>query len=203
MARYTGPKVKISRRFGTPIFGPHKVLERRATPPGQHGGGRFRKKASEYSTALAEKQKLRYQYGLLEKQFRRLFEEAARTRGITGEIFLQLLEQRLDNVLFRFGYGQTRPAARQFVGHGHILVNGQRVDIPSFRVKPGDKITIRENARSQQLGMRLLDQSQTRPVPDWLIVDRDKQEGSVTRVPTREEIDPIVNEQLVVELYSR
>ena len=203
MARYTGPKVKISRRFGTPIFGPSKVLERRPTPPGQHGGGRFRKKPSEYSEALSEKQKLRYQYGLMEKQFRRLFEEAARTRGVTGEIFLQLLETRLDNVLFRLGYGQTRPAARQFVGHGHVLVNGTRVNVPSYRVKPGDKITIRDNARSQQLGMRLLDQSQNRPVPEWVTIDTDKQEGSVARIPTREEIDPIVNEQLVVELYSR
>jgi len=203
MARYTGPKVKISRRFGTPIFGPSKVLERRNTPPGAHGNRRFRKKSSEYSEALCEKQKLRYQYGLMEKQFRRLFEEAARRRGVTGVILLQLLETRLDNVLFRLGYGHTRPASRQFVGHGHVLVNGRRCDIPSYQCKPGDKITIRDNARSQQLGMRLLDQSQSRPVPEWVVIDRDKQAGSVARVPTREEIDPIVNEQLVVELYSR
>ena len=122
---------------------------------------------------------------------------------MTGEIFLQLLECRLDNVLFRLGYGHTRPAARQFAGHGHVLVNGKRVDIPSYRVVPGDKISIRDNARSQQLGMRLLDQSQTRPIPDWVVIDRDKQEGAVQRIPTREEIDPIVNEQLVVEFYSR
>jgi len=203
MARYTGPKDKISRRFGIPLFGPSKVLERRPTPPGMHGGGRFRSKPSEYSEALAEKQKLRFQYGLLEKQFRRLFEEAARRRGITGEILLQLLETRLDNVLYRLGYGQTRSAARQFVGHGHVFVNGTRVNVPSFRCKPGDKITIRDNARSQQLGMRLLDQSQMRPLPEWVTMDKDKQTGTVSRIPTRAEIDPIVNEQLVVELYSR
>lgn len=203
MARYTGPKDKINRRFGIPLFGPSKVLERRPTPPGQHGGGRFRKKASEYSEGLIEKQKLRFQYGLQEKQFRRLFEEAAHTRGVTGEIFLQLLERRIDNVVFRLGYGQTRSASRQFVGHGHVLINGRRVTVPSIRCKPGDKITIRDNARSQQLGMRLLDQSGTRPVPEWVTIDTDKQEGEVARIPTREEIDPIVNEQLVVGFYSR
>ena len=152
---------------------------------------------------LIEKQKLRFQYGLQEKQFRRLFEEAAHTRGVTGEIFLQLLERRIDNVVFRLGYGQTRAAARQFVGHGHVLLNGRRVTVPSIRCKPGDKITIRDNARSQQLGMRLLDQSGTRPVPEWVSIDTDKQEGEVARIPTREEIDPIVNEQLVVGFYSR
>ena len=203
MARYTGPTDKISRRFGVPLFGPSKALERRAYPPGQHGVRSGRRKRSDYAIALAEKQKLRLQYGILEKQFRRYFAEAQRRRGITGEILLQLLEQRLDNVCYRIGLGSTRRASRQFVNHGHVEVNGKRVDIPSFQCSPGDVITVREANRSQQLAMRLLDSTQARPVPDWLTVDRDKLTGSMTRAPEREEIDPLVNEQLVVELYSR
>jgi small subunit ribosomal protein S4 len=205
MARQTGPTTKISRRFGVSLFGPSKALERRNFPPGQHGGGRNarRRKLSDYAVALAEKQKLRFQYGIMEKQFRRYFAEAARRRGVTGETLLQLLELRLDNVCYRLGLGATRRAARQFVNHGHVLVNGKRVDICSFGCKPGDTITVAAAARSQQLGMKYLDQSQGVPVPEWVTVDRDKLEGKIARVPTREDIAPLVNEQLVVELYSR
>jgi small subunit ribosomal protein S4 len=203
MARYIGPKQKISRRFGVPIFGTSRSLEKRNYPPGQHGLRAGRRKKSEYAVALAEKQKLRYQYGVLEKQFRRYFAEASRRRGVTGEILLQLLELRLDNVIFRLGLGNTRSAARQFVGHGHVLVNGQRVDIPSYSCRPGDAISIKGGAKSQQLALRSLDITQAVPTPDWLVVDREKMTGKVMREPTREEIDPLVNEQLIVELYSR
>ncbi len=203
MARYRGPKQRISRRYGVPIFGPSKALERRNYGPGQHGLRKGRRKKSEYALALAEKQKLRYQYGVLEKQFRRYYEEAARRRGITGETLLQMLETRLDNVLYRMGFASTRRAARQFVGHGHVLVNGRRVDIPSFRVKAGDKIVVSDSQKSQLLAQRFTDASQARPIPDWLVVDRDKLNGQVMREPTREEVDPMVNLQLVVELYSR
>ncbi|MCB1086922.1 MAG: 30S ribosomal protein S4, partial [Verrucomicrobiae bacterium] len=152
---------------------------------------------------LGEKQKLRFQYGILEKQFRRYYEEAARRRGITGDTLLQLLELRLDNVCYRLGLGNTRRASRQFVNHGHITVNGRRVDVPSYQCKPGDVIKVSESNRSQQLAMRLVDLTQARPVLDWLMMDRDKLVGSVVRVPEREEIDPQVNVQQVVELYSR
>lgn len=204
MARYTGPTEKISRRFGVPLFGPSKSLERRAYGPGQHGprGGR-RRKQSDYAIALAEKQKLRFQYGILEKQFRRYFAAAQRQRGVTGILLLQLLEMRLDNICYRFGLGSTRRASRQFVNHGHILVNGQKVDIPSYQCAAGDVITIGENNRSQQLAMRLLDATQARPESEWLTVDKDNLTFNVNRAPERDEIDPMVNEQLVVELYSR
>ena len=203
MARYTGPKQRINRRYGMPVFGPSKTLERRGYPPGQHGLRGGRRKKSDYSIALAEKQKLRYQYGILEKQFRKYFAVATRRRGVTGEILLQLLEQRLDNVVFRLGLASSRDAARQAVGHGHIQVNGERVSIPSYHCNPGDRIAIRDRPRSQQLGQRALDATQGNQVPEWLDADRDKMTGTVLRIPTREEIDPIVNEQLVVELYSR
>ena len=203
MARYTGPSDKISRRFGVPLFGPSKALEGRAFPPGQHGARKTRRKQSEYGVALAEKQKLRFQYGVLEKQFRLTFQEAQRRIGVTGTILLQLLELRLDNVAYRMGFGNTRRASRQFVGHGHVFVNGVRVDVSSYQCKPGDVITIGNGPRSQQLAMRLMDNSQGRPTPDWVSVDRDKFTGTVNRAPEREEIDPMVNEQLVVELYSR
>lgn len=203
MARYTGPKQRISRRFGVPIFGTSRSLEKRNYPPGQHGLRGGRRKKSEYSVALAEKQKLRYQYGLLEKQFRRYFEEAQSQRGVTGIIMLQLLETRLDNVVYRLGLGNTRDAARQFVNHGHVLVNGARVDVPSYRTKPGDEVSVRDHPKTHQLAVRSLDLTQAVPVPDWVVVDREKMSGKVMRIPTREEIDPLVNEQLVVELYSR
>jgi len=203
MARYTGPKDKISRRFGVAIFGPSKAQERRPFGPGQHGARSGRKKQSDYSVALNEKQKLRYQYGVLEKQFRRFFEEASRRRGVTGEILLQMLECRLDNVVYRLGLANSRNAARQYVSHGHVTVNGKKLNIPSAQVKPGDVIAMKQSPRAQQMGLRALDLTQAVVVPDWLSQDRDKLGGKVNRLPSREEIDPIVNEQLVVELYSR
>jgi len=203
MARYTGPRAKISRRFGVSLFGPSKAFERRNFPPGQHGVRAGRKKKSEYSVALGEKQKLRFQYGVLEKQFRKYYEEAARRRGVTGVILLQLLETRLDNVCYRLGFGNTRQAARQMVNHGHILVNGHCVDIPSFQCKPGDVIKVGGKPSSKQLVLRMLDLTQAASVKDWLTLDRDKMEATMSRVPARDEIDPLVNEQLIVELYSR
>jgi small subunit ribosomal protein S4 len=203
MARYTGPRAKISRRFGVALFGSSKALERRNFPPGQHGLRAGRKKKSDYSVALGEKQKLRFQYGVLEKQFRGYYEEAASRRGITGEILLQLLETRLDNVCYRLGLGNTRAAARQLVNHGHVLVNGDRVDIASFQVKPGDKIKIGGKPSAQQLALRMMDLTQSVPLVDWLTLDRETMEGVVERVPERSDIDPLVNEQLIVELYSR
>lgn len=203
MARYTGPRTKISRRFGVALFGPSKALERRNFPPGQHGVRAGRKKKSEYSVALGEKQKLRFQYGILEKQFRGYYEEAARRRGVTGEILLQLLETRLDNVCYRAGFANTRQAARQLVNHGHILVNGRCVDIPSFQVKPGDIVKVGAKPSSQQLALRMTDLTQAMPSVDWLTIDKDKLEATVNRMPERSDIDPLVNEQLIVELYSR
>ena len=203
MARYTGPKDKIARRFGTPIFGPTKYLERKNYPPGMHGPKGSRRKTSEYSTALAEKQKLRYQYGLLERQFRLTFEIASNTRGVTGEILLQLLERRLDNVVYRLGFANSRNAARQMVSHGHVQVNGRKVDVSSFSCKPGDVVTVKEKPASRRLATKNLELTQIAPVPDWLTVNKDAFTGTVTRIPTREEIAPIVNEQLIVELYSK
>jgi small subunit ribosomal protein S4 len=203
MARYTGPRAKISRRFGISLFGPSKAFERRNFPPGQHGVRAGRKKKSEYSVALGEKQKLRFQYGVLEKQFRGYYEEAARRRGVTGAILLQLLETRLDNVCYRAGFGNSRQAARQIVNHGHVLVNGRCVDIPSYQVKPGDVIKVGAKPSSQQLVLRMTDLTQALSVVDWLSVDKDKLEATVSRVPERADIAPVVNEQLIVELYSR
>jgi len=203
MARYTGPKTKISRRFGVPIFGPAKAMERKNYPPGMHGPKGSRRKQSEYSVALAEKQKLRLMYGLLEKQFRRYYEIALQRRGITGETLLQLLETRLDNVVFRLGFANSRRAARQMVNHGHIAVDGKRVTIASFNVKVGNVVTVRDTARSRQLGTRGLAATQIIAVPEWLLQDKDNFKGEVKRIPSREEIAPIVNEQLIIELYSR
>lgn len=203
MARYTGPREKVARRFGVALFGPSKALEIRNFPPGQHGARNTRRKLSDYGTALAEKQKLRFTYGVLEKQFRRVFAEATRRKGVTGTILLQLLESRLDNVVYRLGFSNTRFASRQMVNHGHITVNGKVVDIPSFLCKPGDVIGVKNGARSQQLVNRFLDLTQGVVVPDWMSVDRDNKTGTVNRAPEREEIEVFVNEQLVVELYSR
>ena len=203
MARFTGPKTKVSRRYGVPIFGPSKALERKNYPPGIHGPKGSRRKQSEFAIALGEKQKLRYMYGLMERQFRRYFEVALRRRGVTGETLLQLLETRLDNVVFRLGFANTRRGARQLVGHGHVAVNGTKVDISSFNVKAGDTVTVRDKPKSRQLATRNLDLTQIVPVPDWLTINRDAMSGTVARIPSREEIAPIVNEQLIVELYSR
>jgi small subunit ribosomal protein S4 len=203
MGRYTGPKDKLSRRFGVPLFGSTKALEHKNYPPGMHGPKGSRRKQSEYSVALAEKQKLRFMYGILERQFRKYFEIAARRRGVTGEILLQMLETRLDNVVFRLGFANSRSAARQLVCHGHVQVNGKKVDISSYAVKPGDAISIKDNPKSRSLASRNLELTQITQVPDWLSVDKDHFAGSVARIPTRDEIAPIVNEQLIVELYSR
>lgn len=203
MARYTGPKDKISRRFGVPIFGPTKALEHKNYPPGMHGPKGSRRKQSEYSVALAEKQKLRYQYGVLERQFRRYFQTALTRRGVTGHILLQLLETRLDNVVYRLGFANSRSAARQMVGHGHVQVNGRKCDVSSYNTKAGDIITVKDKPGSRSLAARGLDLTQIAPVPDWLNLNKDAYSGVVSRIPTREEIAPIVNEQLIVELYSR
>lgn len=203
MARYTGPRAKISRRFGVSLFGPSKAVERRNFPPGQHGLRGGRRKKSEYAVALGEKQKLRYQYGILEKQFRAYYEEAARRRGITGEIMLQLLECRLDNFCYRAGFGNTRQAARQLVNHGHVTVNGTNTDIASYQVKPGDVVKIADKPSSQQLGLRMTDLTQAMPAAEWIEVNKEALQATMTRVPERDDIDPIVNEQLIVELYSR
>jgi len=202
MARYTGPRTKKSRRYGVALFGPHKALERRNYPPGVHGD-KGRRKQSEYATALGEKQKLRIMYGLLERQFRRYYEIALHRRGITGEILLQLLETRLDNVVFRLGLANSRRAARQMVNHGHIAVNGRKVTIASFNTKIGDVVEVRGNAVSRQLATRGLAAMSIATVPEWLLIDKDNFKGEVKRIPTREEIAPIVNEQLIIELYSR
>ena len=203
MARYTGPKTKISRRFGIALFGPSKALERKNYGPGTHGPRGGRRKKSDYAIALAEKQKLRYQYGLLERQFRRYFEIALRKRGVTGEILLQLLETRLDNIVYRMGFANTRFGARQMVSHGHVQVNGKKVNVPSYQVTVGDTVTVPDRPKSRRLATRNVELTQIAPVPDWLTVDKEQFSGKMTRMPTREEIAPVVNEQLVVELYSR
>ncbi|MDQ2659510.1 MAG: 30S ribosomal protein S4 [Verrucomicrobiota bacterium] len=203
MARYTGPKTKVARRYGVPLFGPSKSLERKNYPPGMHGPKGSRRKQSDYAVALGEKQKLRYQYGLMEKQFRRIFQTALRKRGVTGETLLQLLETRLDNVVFRLGLANTRSGARQLVSHGHVSVNGRGVNIASYNVKAGDEVKIKDRPKSRQLALRNLELTQIALVPDWLVVDRDALSGKVSRIPVREEMQPMVNEQLIVELYSR
>jgi small subunit ribosomal protein S4 len=202
MGRYTGPKTRVSRRYGVPIFGSSKSLERKNYPPGMHGPKGSRRKQSDYAIALGEKQKLRYQYGLLERQFRRIFQNALRKRGVTGETLLQLLETRIDNVVFRLGLANTRSAARQLVSHGHVLVNGRGVNIASYNVKAGDEIT-KDKPKSRQWVLRNLELTQIAPVPDWLTVNRDALSGKVAHIPSRDEMQPIVNEQLIVELYSR
>ncbi|MCX6856492.1 MAG: 30S ribosomal protein S4 [Verrucomicrobia bacterium] len=203
MARYTGPREKIARRFGIALFGPSKALELRNFPPGQHGVRNARRKVSDYGVALIEKQKLRFQYGVLEKQFRRFFAEAQRRKGVTGENLLQMLELRLDNVVYRMGFANTRFASRQLVSHRHITVNGKIVNIASFQAKAGDVIGVKDNPKSQQLVGRFLEMTLGNPVGDWLTVDRDAMKATVNRAPIRDEINPIANEQLVVELYSR
>jgi small subunit ribosomal protein S4 len=202
MARYTGPRVRISRRFGTPIFGPSKYLERKNYGPGMHGP-KSRRKNTDYALGLIEKQKLRYYYGLMERQFRGVYEDALKRRGVTGETMLQILELRLDNVVFHLGFGNTRAAARQMVCHGHVKVNGRKVNIPSYRLKVNDVVEVRDSNVSRQMGTRSLEASTSRSVPDWLTLNRDAFKGTVLRVPSRDEIQPIANEQAVVEFYSR
>lgn len=203
MARYIGPKDKISRRFGVALFGPSKALERRNFPPGQHGLRAGRRKKSDYSVALGEKQKLRFQFGVLEKQFRGYYAEAVRQRGVTGDTLVRLLETRLDNVCYRLGFGNTRSAARQLVNHGHILVNGTKTDVASYQCKPGDVIAIADKPSSKQLGLRALDLTQAVPLKDWVTLDREKMAGTIARLPEPDDSDHGVNVQLVVELYSR
>ena len=202
MARYTGPRVRISRRFNTPIFGPSKYLERRNYPPGMHGP-KSRRKFSDYALGLIEKQKFRYFYGLMERQFRGVYERALRRRGVTGETMLQMLEARLDNVVFHLGFANTRPGARQMVAHGHVQVNGRKVSIPSYSLKVNDVIQVRDASVSRQMANRSLEMSTSRAVPEWLTLNKDAYRGNVMRVPTRAEIQPIANEQAVVEFYSR
>ena len=202
MARYTGPRTRISRRFGVPIFGPSKYLERRNYGPGVHGP-KSRRKVTDYALGLLEKQKLRYYYGLMERQFRNVYERALKRRGVTGETMLQILETRLDNVVYHLGFGTTRPAARQMVTHGHIKVNGRKVNIPSYALKVNDVIEAKETNVARQMASRNLDLSTSRAVPDWLALNREAFKGTVVRIPTRDEIQPIANEQAVVEFYSR
>ena len=202
MARYTGPRVRLSRRFNTPLFGSSKYLERKPYPPGVHGQNR-RRKATDYALALAEKQKMRYYYGLMEKQFRGIYEKAIRRRGVTGEIMLQILETRLDSVVHNLGFGYTRAQARQMVTHGHVLVNGKRARTPSIALQEGDKVEIMHSEKSRHLADKNLEYSTSRTVPEWLELDKAAYTGSVSRMPTREDIEPVANEQTIVEFYSR
>ncbi len=194
--------MRITRRFGTPIFGPTKYLDRRNYPPGVHGP-KSRRKLTDYGMGLVEKQKLRYYYGLLERQFRGVYERALRRRGVTGEQMLQILETRLDNVVYSLGFANTRAAARQLVGHGHVKVNGRKVSIASAALKVGDVIDIKDSARSRQIATKNLESSTSRAVPDWLSLQKDAFKGTVMRIPTMQEINPIANVQAVVEFYSR
>ena len=202
MARYTGPRVRITRRFGIPIFGPTKYLERRNYPPGVHGP-KSRRKMTDYGMGLVEKQKLRYFYGLLERQFRGVYERALKRRGVTGEQMLQILETRLDNVVYHLGFANTRAAARQFVGHGHVKVNGRKVSVASCALRVGDVIEVKDSARSRQVATKNLEAATSRAVPDWLSLSKDAFKGTIMRIPTMGEINPIANVQAVVEFYSR
>lgn len=201
MARYTGPKSKIARKFGEPIFGPDKVLSKKNYPPGQHGNSR-RRKTSEYGTQLLEKQKAKYTYGLLEKQFRIVYEKAKRTKGITGEILMQLLESRLDNVVYRLGFAPTRAAARQLVTHKHIVVNGKLVNIPSYQLKPGDTVSVREKDKSMEVIHEALSGFNHSKYA-WIEYDESKMSGVFLHIPNREDIPENIKEQLIVELYSK
>ena len=201
MARYIGPKSRIARRFGEPIFGPDKVLNKRNYAPGQHGVNR-RKKSSEYGTQLAEKQKAKYTYGVLERQFRLLFAQASRQKGITGEILIQLLESRLDNIVYRLGIAPTRAAARQLVSHRHITVDGKVVNIPSFQVKPSMVVAVREKAKSLEVIAASLE-GFNHGKYNWLEWNEADKAGKYLNIPPREEIPENIKEQLIVELYSK
>ncbi|WP_396182330.1 30S ribosomal protein S4 [Flavobacterium sp.] len=201
MARYTGPITKIARKFGEAIFGEDKAFEKRNYPPGQHGLAKRRGKKSEYAVQLMEKQKAKYTYGILEKQFRNLFEKAAASKGVTGEILLQLCEARLDNVVYRMGVAPSRRAARQIVGHRHITVNGEIVNVPSYHLKPGDRVAIREKSKSvEAINSSLANASK---VYEWITWNNDTKEGTFVTVPQRLQIPENIKEQLIVELYNK
>ncbi len=202
MARYIGPSTKIARKFGDPIFGPDKYFERKNYPPGHHGMNKRRKKLSEYGIQLKEKQKAKYTYGVLERQFSNLFKKASGSKGITGEVLLQLLESRLDNVVYRLGIAPTRNGARQLVSHRHIVVNDKVVNIPSYTVKPGDIVGVREKSKSLEMITSTLDSASHAGV-SWLEWDNDKMAGKFLNLPEREEIPENIKEQLIVELYSK
>ena len=201
MARYTGPKTKIARKFGEPIFGEDKSLEKRNYPPGQHGSSKRRGKKSEYAIQLMEKQKAKYTYGILEKQFRNLFEKASRSKGVTGEVLLQLCESRLDNMVYHFGLSPSRSGARQLVSHRHITVNGSIVNIPSYQVKKGDVVGVREKSKS----LNIIHEANSKEYSsnEWLSWNKDKLQGTYVNVPERSQIPETIKEQLIVELYSK
>lgn len=201
MARYRGPKSKIARKFRDPIFGPDKVLEKKNYPPGHHGNSKRRRKESEYGIQLQEKQKAKYTYGILERQFRNTFKKAAKRKGLTGENLLQLIEARLDNVVYRLGIAPTRRAARQLVSHKHIIVNGTVVNIPSYSIKPGDLVGVREKSKSLEAISNSLVGRGSRYT--WLEWDEDKLLGKFMNYPVRDEIPENIKEQLIVELYSK
>ena len=201
MARYTGPKTKISRIFGEPILGNAKWLGKNSNPPGQHGAARKRKSLGEYALQLREKQKAKYTYGVLERQFRKTFEEAARLKGVTGENLIKLLEARLDNTVFRLGIAPSRPAARQLVSHKHITVNGEVVNIPSYTVRPGDVVSVREKSKSLEAINDSLTASNKKY--DWLDWDNSSKSGKFLSLPSRDMIPENIKEQLIVELYSK
>ena len=201
MARYTGPKSKIARKFGEAIFGDDKSFEKKNYPPGQHGNNRRRGKKSEYAIQLMEKQKAKYTYGILEKQFRNIFANAKRKEGVTGEILLQLCERRLDNVVYRLGISSSRRGARQLVSHRHITVNGNLVNIPSYTLDPGDVVGVREKSKSLQIIREALENNSS--VYDWMSWNSEKMEGNFVTVPERTQIPENIKEQLIVELYSK
>ena len=201
MARYTGPKTKIARKFGEAIFGDDKAFEKRNYPPGQHGMAKKRGKKSEYAVQLMEKQKAKYSYGILEKQFRNLFEKASATKGVTGEVLLQLCEARLDNVVFRMGIAPSRRGARQIVSHRHVTVNGENVNIPSYHLKPGDVVGVREKSKSLEAIERSL--SNSSHVYEWITWNNETKSGTFVTVPARLQIPENIKEQLIVELYNK
>jgi small subunit ribosomal protein S4 len=201
MARYTGPKTKIARKFGEAIFGADKSFEKRNYPPGQHGNAKRRGKKSEYAVQLMEKQKAKYSYGILERQFSNLFKKASSSKGITGEVLLQLCESRLDNVVYRFGISKSRRGARQLVSHRHITVNGEIVNIPSYSLKEGDVVAVREKSKSLQTIDDALASNSS--VYEWLSWNSDKKEGTFVKTPQRLQIPENIKEQLIVELYSK
>ena len=202
MARYTGPKTRIARKFGEAIFGSDKNFEKKNFPPGQHGQSKKRKKSSEYGIQLMEKQKAKYTYGVLERQFAKLFDKASRAKGVTGEVLLQLLESRLDNVVYRLGIAPSRAAARQIVNHCHVVVNGHVVNIPSYTVKPGELVGVREKAKSMEVITESLASSKKSRY-SWLEWDHSAMTGKYLNLPERTEIPENIKEQLIVELYSK